>query len=93
MVISYMIKQTARVFQIKLKWLVIKLWQRQTQSKEHPEQNYKESGTESLRFCGCFRRFCTFYKIKTQVGPTFLYKLIPFIDNNTYTYSTHSVGT
>ena len=51
MVISYMIKQTARVFQIKLKWLVIKLWQRQTQSKEHPEQNYKESGTESLRFC------------------------------------------
>ena len=54
---------------------------------------YKELGIESLSFGQWFRRFCTFYKIKTQRAPKYLYKLIP-IKNNTYdTRSTHSVGT
>ena len=53
---------------------------------------YKESGIESLSFRRWFRRLCTFYKIKTQRAPKYLYKLIP-PKNNTYdTRSTHSVG-
>ena len=54
---------------------------------------YKESGIESLSFRRWFRRLCTFYKIKTQREPKYLYKLIP-LKNNTYdTRSIHSVGT
>ena len=54
---------------------------------------YKELGIESLSFRRWFRRLCTFYKIKTQRAPKYLYKLIP-LKNNTYdTRSTHSVGT
>ena len=54
---------------------------------------YNELGIESLRFCWWFRCFCTFYKIKTQCAPKFLYKLKP-LENNTYgTWSTLSVGT
>ena len=47
---------------------------------------------ESLSFRRDFRRFCTFYKIKTEGAPEYLYKLIP-VQNNTYdTRSTLSVG-
>ena len=54
---------------------------------------YKELGIELLGFCRCFRRVCTFCKIKTQRVPKCLYKLISF-KNNTYdTLSTHPVGT
>ena len=37
---------------------------------------YKELGIESLSFRRWFRRLCTFYKIKTQRAPKYLYKLI-----------------
>ena len=54
---------------------------------------YKELGIESLSFRRWFRRLCTFYKIKTQRAPKYLYKLIP-LKNNTYdTRSAHSIGT
>ena len=54
---------------------------------------YKELGIESLSFHRWFRHLCTFYKIKTQRVPKYLYKLIP-LKNNTYeTRSTHSFGT
>ena len=50
---------------------------------------YKELGIESLSFHRWFRRLCTFYKIKTQRAPKYLYKLIP-LKNNTYdTRCTH----
>ena len=42
---------------------------------------YKELGIESLSFRRCFRRLCTFYKIKTQHTPKYLFK------NNTYDIS------
>ena len=54
---------------------------------------YKKLGIESLSFRQWFRRLCTFYKIKTQRAPKYLYKLIP-LKNNTYdTRSAPSVGT
>ena len=54
---------------------------------------HKELGIESLSFRRWFRCLCTFYKIKTQRAPKYLYKLIP-PKNNTYdTPSIHSVGT
>ena len=42
---------------------------------------YKQLGIESLSFCQCFRHLCTFYKIKTQCTPKYLYKLIPLKNN------------
>ena len=54
---------------------------------------YKELQIESLSFRRCFSDFCTFYKIKTQDAPKYLYKFIP-LTNNTYDIrSKHSVGT
>ena len=54
---------------------------------------FKKLGIESLSFRRWFRRFCTFYKIKTQGAPKYLYKLIPHKNNTYVTRSTHSVGT
>ena len=54
---------------------------------------YEELLIESLSIRRRFRRLCTFYEIKTQGAPKYLYKLIP-LKNNTYgTRSTHSAGT
>ena len=54
-------------------------------------------GTSRTKLCKDFRRWfrrlCTFYKVKTQRAPKYLYKPIP-LKNNTYnTRSTHLVGT
>ena len=54
---------------------------------------FKELGIVLLRFCRWFRPLCTFYKIKTERAPKYLYKFIP-LKNNTYgTHSTNSVCT
>ena len=54
---------------------------------------YKNLGTESLSFCWWFRRRCTFYEIKAQGAPKYLYKLIPLKNNTRDIRSTHSVST
>ena len=74
-----MINQTTRVFQTKSKRFSIMLpLQSQTKGTSRTKL-YKELGIESLSFCRWFRRLCTFYKVKTQRVPKYLYKLIPLL--------------
>ena len=54
---------------------------------------YKELGIESPSFRRWSRRLCTFYKIKTQRAPKYIYELIPLKSDTYDTRSTHSVGT
>ena len=49
---------------------------------------YKELGLESLKFRRCFRRPCTFFKIKTSGKPEYLFNLIP---TDQHSYNTQSL--
>ena len=50
---------------------------------------YNELGLESLKFRRCFRKLCTFYKIKTTGVPQWLSDLFP---QNNHLYNTCVTG-
>ena len=89
-----MINQT-RAFWTKLKRFSIKLFLQFTNVIKGTSRTnlYNELGIQSLSFHWWFRIFCTFYKIKTQCAPKYLYKLLPLKSDTYGTCSTHSVGT
>ena len=90
-----MINQTTRVFRTKSKRFSIMLPIKgiKRNQRNFLNETLSRIRNESLSFRRWFRRLCTFYKIKTQRVPKYIYKLIP-IENSTYdTRCRHSVGT